>query len=183
MPVIEAFPPLYRKKLLDGQRAKLGLRAAAGADDEADAALADDWLALLQAGRIDFTLAWRRLSNAAAGDDSPLRALFADSGALAPWLSRWRERCAREDQEASLGGSAAGTARAERMRRVNPWLIPRNHRVEEALAAASDHEDLGPFDRLLGALRRPFDESADNARYAEPAPAEVTACYRTFCGT
>ena len=69
------------------------------------------------------------------------------------------------------------------MRRVNPFVIPRNHRVEEALAAASDDADLGPFDRLLDALRHPYDETADNARYAEPAPAEVTACYRTFCGT
>jgi uncharacterized protein YdiU (UPF0061 family) len=69
------------------------------------------------------------------------------------------------------------------MRRVNPWLIPRNHRVEEALAAASDDGDLGPFDRLLEALRQPYDERADRAGYAEPAPAEVTACYQTFCGT
>ena len=69
------------------------------------------------------------------------------------------------------------------MRRINPWVIPRNHRVEEALAAASDREDLGPFDRLLDALRHPYDEIAENARYAEPAPAEVTAGYRTFCGT
>jgi uncharacterized protein YdiU (UPF0061 family) len=69
------------------------------------------------------------------------------------------------------------------MRCVNPWLIARNHRVEEALAAASDDQDLGPFDRLLAALRQPYDETADNARYAEPAPAEVTAGYRTFCGT
>jgi uncharacterized protein YdiU (UPF0061 family) len=69
------------------------------------------------------------------------------------------------------------------MRRINPWLIPRNHRVEEALAAASDHEDLGPLDALLDALGRPYDETAANGRYAEPAAAEVTACYRTFCGT
>ena len=61
--------------------------------------------------------------------------------------------------------------------------IPRNHRVEEALAAASDDDDLGPFERLLAALRRPYDESAAHARYAEPAAAEVTARYRTFCGT
>ena len=78
---------------------------------------------------------------------------------------------------------AAGQARAQRMRRANPWLIARNHRVEEALAAASADGDIGPFDRLLAALRRPYDESADHARYAEPAPAEVTAAYQTFCGT
>ena len=183
--VIDAFPARYSRHLLSGQRAKLGLRLVAGADDSADAALADDWLTLLHAGRVDFTLAWRRLADAAAGDDAPLRALFADAAAPGAWIACWRERCAREDEAASPGGAAAkvDVARAERMRRVNPWVIPRNHRVEEALAAASDDADLGPFDRLLEAVRQPYDESAGNARYAEPAPADVTACYRTFCGT
>jgi len=69
------------------------------------------------------------------------------------------------------------------MRRVNPIVIPRNHRVEEALAAASNDADLDPLERLLAALRRPYDEIPEHARYGEPAPVEVTACYRTFCGT
>jgi uncharacterized protein YdiU (UPF0061 family) len=55
--------------------------------------------------------------------------------------------------------------------------------VEEALAAASDDGDLAPFKRLLDALRQPFQEAADRAHYTEPAPAELTAHYRTFCGT
>jgi protein adenylyltransferase len=187
MRVIDAFPARYRHHLVTGQRAKLGVRLADAADETADSWLADDWLALLQAHRVDFTLAWRRLADAAAGDELPLRALFAGasgadvSSAPDAWLARWRDRCAREDEGASPAG--AQTTRAERMRRVNPWIIPRNHRVEEALAAASDDDELGPFDRLLEALRHPYDESAVNARYAEPAPLEVTACYRTFCGT
>ncbi|MDQ6684425.1 MAG: YdiU family protein, partial [Pseudomonadota bacterium] len=56
MPVIEAFPSAYRRQLLLGQRAKLGLQDADAGDDAADAALADDWLAVLHAGRADFTL-------------------------------------------------------------------------------------------------------------------------------
>ena len=63
------------------------------------------------------------------------------------------------------------------------FVIPRNQRVEEALAAASDDEDLGPFERLLSALRDPYHERAENAHYGEPAPADITAGYRTFCGT
>jgi serine/tyrosine/threonine adenylyltransferase len=62
-------------------------------------------------------------------------------------------------------------------------VIPRNHRVEEALAAASEHDDLAPFDQLLAALKLPFDETPDLAPYAEPAPRQVTAAYQTFCGT
>jgi uncharacterized protein YdiU (UPF0061 family) len=69
------------------------------------------------------------------------------------------------------------------MRRVNPWLIPRNHRVEAALDAASDEGDLGPFEQLLNALRRPYDEDPDLSRYAEPAPGDFMAEFRTFCGT
>jgi uncharacterized protein YdiU (UPF0061 family) len=69
------------------------------------------------------------------------------------------------------------------MRRASPWLIARNHRVEEALAAAMHDDDLRPFERLLAALREPFDERPEHALFAEPAPAEAQAGYQTFCGT
>jgi len=181
--VIAAFPAQYRRHLLRGQRAKLGLRRGEPDDDSADAALAEDGLTLLDAERVDFTLGWRRLADAAAGDEAPLRALFTDARAPDAWLARWRARCAGEDASAGHDPALAGIERAEAMRRVNPRVIPRNHRVEEALAAASDEGDLAPFERLLDALRQPYDESAELAPYAEPAPAAVTACYRTFCGT
>ena len=135
------------------------------------------WVAaeLLHTQAVDFTLAWRRLADAAEGDAAPLQALFVDRPALQRWLDRWQTRLAAEPQ--------APAERAARMRRANPWIIPRNHRVEEALAAASNDADLAPFERLLAALRRPFDEAPELAPYAEPAPAAQTACYKTFCGT
>ncbi len=176
--VIDAFPGLYAAALLRGQRAKLGLFAATGADDAEDTALAADWLVLLHTQAVDFTLAWRRLADAAEGDDAPLRALFAEPSALGTWLAGWQARCARD---AAAGGPSA-RERAARMRGVNPLTIPRNHRVEEALAAATEG-DLAPFQRLLAALRQPYDEAPEFAPYAEPAPAAVTACYQTFCGT
>jgi len=183
--VIDAFPDWYARALLRGQRAKLGLLAdaadATGAD-AGDAALAGDWLALLQAQAVDHTLAWRRLADAAQGDAPELQALFADGASLQAWLTRWRARCAQDD--AAMATPDAAQARAQRMRQVNPWIIPRNHRVEEALAAASDDNDLAPFEQLLEAVQHPFDDEApQRGRYAEPAPAEVTACYQTFCGT
>jgi uncharacterized protein YdiU (UPF0061 family) len=178
--VLERFPARYRSHLLRGQRAKLGLGDVG--DDEADAALADDWLSLLHDQHVDFTLAWRRLADAAAGDEVPLRALFADAAALDAWLGRWRERSGHGESGAGAAPAVAG-GRAAQMRRASPFVIPRNHRVEEALAAASGGDDLGPFDRLLDAVRRPYDESPALAAFAEPAPAEVTARYRTFCGT
>lgn len=180
MEVIDAFPAWYEEALRQGQRAKLGLKSS----EAEDAALADDWLGLLHTQSVDFTLAWRRLAGAAQGDETGLRALFAEPGALEPWLQRWRARCGRDD--AASGGVAEAdrsATRAAAMRQVNPQIIARNHRVEEALAAASAGDDLAPFKQLLDALRRPYDEAAELAPYAEPAPMEVTACYRTFCGT
>ena len=184
--VIDAFPAQYRRHLARGQRAKLGLRTDAPDDDEgddADAALAADWLALLHAERVDFTLGWRSLADAAAGNEAPLRALFGGTVAPDAWLGRWRARCADADAAAGHDPASAGVERAAAMRAVNPRIIPRNHRVEEALAAASDDGDLAPFERLLDALGRPYDEAGELAPYAEPAPPAVTARYRTFCGT
>lgn len=174
--VIDDFPDLYAAAWRRGQRAKLGLDADHPAPT--DDALADAWLGLLQAQQVDYTLAWRELAHAAEGHEAPLRALFADRAGLDAWLVRWRDRLATLD---AAGGPGAAL-RAAKMRRVNPWIIPRNHRVEEALAAATEGE-LGPFERLLAALQRPFDETPDHAAYAEPAPAAVTAQYQTFCGT
>lgn len=174
--VIDEFPQMYRAEWLKVMRAKLGLQAPN--DDGADEALVQAWLELLHRQSVDLTLAWRRLADAAEGQDDALHALFAEPAEVDAWLSTWRARCA---QEAEAGEGAQG--RAERMRRINPWVIPRNHLVEEALTAASEHGDLGPFERMLDALRQPYDEAPQHARYAEPAPTEITACYRTFCGT
>ena len=64
---------------------------------------------------------------------------------------------------------------------VNPIYIPRNQLVEEALAAATAG-DLEPFERLVDAVSRPFDERPGLERHAEPAEPDFGA-YRTFCGT
>ncbi|MBM3372365.1 MAG: YdiU family protein [Betaproteobacteria bacterium] len=176
--VIDAFPELCDAALRRGQRAKLGLFDDAPADLTAsDGQLIDAWLALLQRGRVDFTLAWRRLGDAALpvdGSDTALRALFADDPAIVAWLARWRVRIA-------LDGLAAAVRR-QRMHAINPWVIARNHRVEEALFAATQGR-LQPMNQLLGALRRPFDQDPQQNAYAEPAPAVQTAGYQTFCGT
>lgn len=104
-----------------------------------------------------------------------LRALFADPQAPQAWLARWRARCGHEHVQAGN--------RAEAMRRASPRIIPRHHRVEAALDAASETGDLVPFRRLLDALRRPFDDDPSLDEFAQPAPRELTAAYRTFCGT
>jgi len=176
--VIESLRERQQHYWLAGLRAKLGLAGQVANGDAVDTALGESWLDLLHAQQVDFTLAWRRLADAVEGNEAPLRALFAGQPGLDRWLDRWRERCAAED-----AGDGNGAVRAEAMRRVNPWLIPRNHRVEEALASASDEGDLAPFEQLLNALQRPFDEDPALSRYAEPATGAFMAEFRTFCGT
>jgi len=169
--VIDAFPAQYERHWLAGARAKLGLIRA----EEGDAALTRDWLALLQAQAVDHTLGWRHLADAVDGEGLRLQALFEDTRPLMDWLARWRGRGALD--------AAAPAERAATMRRTSPIYIARNHRVEEALASASVDADLAPFQRLLEVLAQPFDERPGLESYAAPAAPEITARYRTFCGT
>jgi uncharacterized protein YdiU (UPF0061 family) len=155
--VLKAFPERFRHHWIEAHRAKLGLTEAAAGDAE----LAEQFLELQREARADFTLAWRGLA-----DEAALRRLIPGAG-LEAWLERWKAR-----------GPSMDLIRA-----TNPWIIARNHRVEEALAAASDANDVGPLEALLAALRRPFDEDPAHARWAEPATEAQRSGYRTFCGT
>ena len=184
---IASFDGRYQRYWLDVMRAKVGLNNrvpnGAGGDDE-DLTLIEEWLALLQSNRVDFTLAWRHLADAAEGTPLPLRDLFADRVALDVWLKKWQTRCATEEGRTDSDESrSAASTRANTMRRSNPWLIPRNHCVEDALSAASDHADFGPFEQLLNALKNPYEAHAEFVRFSKPAPASFTASYCTFCGT
>jgi serine/tyrosine/threonine adenylyltransferase len=169
---IDGFGDIFETEFTGRLRRKLGLLEAK-ADD---AVLVRDWLQLLQAGQADFTNAFRTLGSAVStGGDREVRALFGPVLGLDEWLARWRARLAQE-------GRALAEVRLT-MEAVNPAVIPRNHLVEEALAAASaEVPDLALFDRLLAVLAEPFETPADAAGLDEPAPVSA-APYRTFCGT
>jgi uncharacterized protein YdiU (UPF0061 family) len=144
-------------------RAKLGLPG--DLDPAVVAPLVEELLVLLRAGQVDFTSFFRTLAVAARGEAGPARRLFPDPDPFDDWSTRWR----------ALGPDA------DAMDRVNPVYIPRNHLVEEALAAATDG-DLAPLERLLDVVAAPYDERAGLDRYAACAPPDFGA-YRTFCGT
>jgi uncharacterized protein YdiU (UPF0061 family) len=163
MESLGAFRPQYSAAWSAGMRAKLGLPA--DLDAAVTAPLVDDLLAMLKQSHVDHTSFFRHLGAAARGDAEPARGLFLDIEAFDAWLQRWR----------SLGPDA------DAMDRVNPLYIPRNHLVEEALAAGSDG-DLEPLERLLDAVTRPYDQRPGLERYTTPAP-EGFGAYRTFCGT
>jgi uncharacterized protein YdiU (UPF0061 family) len=179
--VIESFPGIYQDAFDTTMWAKLGIRSQAAQERCTETSLLTLWLHLLQTQRVDFTLAWRSLADAAHGELTRVRSLFTDQAPLNAWLKKWQDCCALDDRE---GGSPESSPdRAEAMRAVNPFIIARNHQVEHALKAASDEGNLEPFTDLLAALQRPYDEHPELAGYGEPAPESFTASYRTFCGT
>ncbi|MFZ0097463.1 MAG: protein adenylyltransferase SelO family protein, partial [Gemmobacter sp.] len=152
---------VYKAEWLAVMRAKLGLQG----EDPGDAALAEDFLAALVG--TDWTLAFRRLADAVE-DVGKLRPLFGDTSRFDAWLPRWRARLAPDA--------------AARMRAVNPIYVPRNLKVEEALAAA-EAGDMAPFEALLAVISDPFTERPGLDAYALPAPQEFVGQFRTFCGT
>jgi uncharacterized protein YdiU (UPF0061 family) len=168
--VLESFRDRFRGHLSRGMRAKLGLTDA----HPDDAALIDDLLVLMHAQEVDFTGLFRALSSCARGDAELARSLFGEAVSFDEWSERWRPRL--ESQASDLG------AVADAMDRVNPVYVPRNHLVEEALAAATAG-DLEAFEHLVDVLRSPFEEPPGLERYAAPAPPGFGGSYRTFCGT
>ncbi|MBP9182372.1 MAG: YdiU family protein [Fuscovulum sp.] len=148
----------YRAEWLAVMRRKLALAG----EEAGDAALIDDLLVAMEGA--DWTLTFRRLAGAVAGDEGLLPPLFDDFTRMAAWLPRWRARLAP--------GAEA------RLLAANPAVIPRNHQVEAALESATAG-DMAPFQALLAAVTRPFDEVQ---AYMLPAPTGFGR-YVTFCGT
>src|SRR5262249_1579672 len=141
---INAYPAAFEAAYFAGLRAKFGFSAVH--DD--DLKLIGDFFRHMHDGRADFTLAFRRLCDAADGRDDALRALFDNDAAVQVWLGQWRARLALE----------AMPTRAQAMRRVNPLFIPRNHRIEAAIVAAQEHGDFSLFETLRTVLAQAYEE-------------------------
>lgn len=168
--VLDSFATLFQSAWLEGLRGKLGLTQA----EDDDLPLVQDLLSQLQASEVDFTNAFRALSDAPAGDSEPFRGQFIDLAAIDSWLERWRERLAREERDAQVVAAA--------MRSVNPAIIPRNHRIEEAIAAAVEDDDFSLFEQMVAATARPYDDRPEFALFTLP-PMRHERVTRTFCGT
>jgi uncharacterized protein YdiU (UPF0061 family) len=162
---IHGFKATYQRHWLAGMKAKLGLFT----DETDDTALIESLLAWMRQQSADFTNTFRALSGERLTDDVPL----TDPG-FQVWHARWQARLGRQPQ--SLDASA------KLMRAHNPAFIPRNHKVEEALAAATNHGDLQVMQRLLSVLAKPYENEHDHPEYSAP-PAPSESVYQTFCGT
>ncbi|WHE35765.1 protein adenylyltransferase SelO [Microbacterium sp. BDGP8] len=163
--VLAEFRPRFAEARAAGMRRKLGLADARVSDEQVEA-LAGDFHEMLERKRADYTSTFRSLSAAGRGDAAGLEASLGADPALAGWLDRWRVHAPD----------------AEVMDAANPIYVPRNHLVEEALAAATAG-NLEPLGWLTTVLSTPFTERAGAERYAQPAGPDFAAGYQTFCGT
>lgn len=166
------FGPRFEAAWLEGMRRKIGLFT----QEDGDAALIQSLLDAMAANGADFTLTFRHLGDAALGPqgDADLQMLFQEPAAYHAWAQQWRRRLERE--------SEAPEVRRDAMRAVNPAIIPRNHLVEAALEAAMERQDFVPFEAMLDAVSRPYEDRPGQERYTMPAQAEERVL-RTFCGT
>ncbi len=158
------FAQRYQHHWLVGMRRKLGLFT----EEAEDRAIGESLLAWMQETKADFTNTFADLDVAV----SPTDARRGDA-AFMNWHGQWVARLARQPQS---------TGESDTLRRAhNPVVIPRNHLVEAALAAA-DKNDFSVMERLLAVLARPYDHTQVAPAYRAGAPAGSVP-YRTFCGT
>ena len=158
---LEDFEVRFQRHWLEGMRSKLGLFN----EESDDIVLIQSLLDWMQQTKSDFTNTFRDLADASSA------ALFRDPAGI-EWHQRWQARLSRQPQSAPEV--------AELMRRHNPAVIPRNHKVEEALAAAVEKDDSSVMQRLLAVLARSYDSTPDQVEYRMPSGSDS---YRTFCGT
>jgi len=170
---ISGFVPEYQNAYESGMLKKIGLTTVNAENNS----LLEALLSLMTSAGADFTLTFRRLSELANPEQkshSSIAEIFELPESFAPWLQQWSARLAAENIDAET--------RQQMMFAVNPVFIPRNHLVEEVIAAATTKNDFEPVNRLVDVLAKPYDYDPALARYAlPPTPEQVVA--ETFCGT
>lgn len=159
------FSKEFQLNWLNGMRAKLGLFN----EEPQDESLIEGLLSLMQKNRADYTNTFRALTF-----DTPEDNALLGTAEFSQWKEQWQERLGR--QQESKDDSQ------QLMRNSNPAVIPRNHRVEEALEAAVQQGDFSVMERLLDVLSKPYAHSSEQAEYCT-LPAPSTHPYQTFCGT
>ncbi|HSH95912.1 MAG TPA: YdiU family protein [Roseimicrobium sp.] len=161
---LRRFADRFETAWLSGMRAKLGLFT----EEAEDAGLIDALLSCLHEHSADYTNSFRDLTSGTFTDNT-----LAQAPDFQAWQVRWKERLARQPQSIELA--------RERMRQNNPAFIPRNHKVEEALAAANQN-DLCVLHRLLEIVSDPYDHDRKEPGFSTPAGPNAQP-YQTFCGT
>lgn len=162
--VLNMYIHIYETMWLSGMRKKLGLKTR----DEADESLVNELLDVMALYKADYTNTFIGLTFG-----NYTGQVVYHTKEFNNWYARWQKRLEKESQTKE--------EIRDYMKQYNPAIIPRNHRVEEALEAAVSHGDYEVMERLLSVLKNPYEHSEEQKEYAKvPASAEP---YRTFCGT
>ncbi|WP_238546145.1 protein adenylyltransferase SelO [Tumebacillus flagellatus] len=162
---ISVYGDVYREHWLTGMRAKLGLFH----EEAEDEALMETLLSLMKEHRADYTNTFRALTF-----DTREGSEMFGTPEFAKWHEQWQARLGRQQESKEDAHQL--------MRNSNPAVIPRNHRVEEALEAAVEHGDLSVMEKLLAVLSAPYAHTPEQAEYAA-LPEPASSPYRTYCGT
>ena len=162
---VSEFFELYHNNWLSGMRSKLGIFNKENEDEK----LIESLLNMMQKYNEDYTNTFIKLTFNKLDNSTMLETLeFKD------WYNKWQERLQRQEESKEKSNDL--------MKNFNPAVIPRNHRVEEALSAADEKGDYTVMESLLKVLSEPYAHTAEQAEYAELPPA--SSCkYKTFCGT
>lgn len=161
---ISIYPKIYYANWLKGMREKLGLFS----EEAEDETLINKLLKIMEKHGADYTNTFRALTFA-IHEDTPL----FKSAEFAQWHKLWQERLKRQKESKE--------DRTHLMKKSNPAVIPRNHRVEEALEAAVERGDYSVMKRLLDVLSEPYAHKEEQLEYTHPSKGNTP--YRTYCGT
>ncbi|MCG7381059.1 YdiU family protein [Paenibacillus sp. ACRRY] len=162
---IAQFSEQYHHEWLSGMRAKLGLFA----EENEDETLIKDLLELMEKQSADYTNTFLALTF-----DKWENSNLNEATEFAEWNERWKARLGRQSESRETV--------EQRMKSSNPAIIPRNHRVEEALERAENDGDYSVMHQLLAVLQKPYAHTPEQEEYAT-LPTTCDPSYRTFCGT
>lgn len=159
------FNKLYYNSWLNGMRKKLGLFN----EESEDKSIIMELLSIMEKYKADYTNTFRGLT---IGESCGIE-LF-NTNEFSQWKEKWDKRLNKQEQSKDES--------MQLMKENNPAIIPRNHRIEEALEAAVDHRDLSVMEKLLDVLSNPYEYSSKQDEYST-LPPKFAEPYRTFCGT
>lgn len=160
-----SFGELFEKYWLNMMRKKLGLLT----EEKQDQSLINELLSWMQSNKADYTNTFRSLSLSLTAKQE----IFSDKSFL-HWYQQWLSRLDRQPHSFQESVNV--------MQAHNPTLIPRNHKVEEALQLATDARNFSAFHRMLQALSQPYVENPCHKEY-QMVPEDGDDHYQTFCGT
>ena len=160
--IIDNFEKIYEVKWLNMMRDKLGLFGENTNDKE----LINNLLSWMENNKADYTNTFCYLMNIRINNSE----IYNDKSFI-NWLDVWKKR--------SLMNNGSKEKQLDIMQNVNPSVIPRNHKVEEALTAAND-DNFKVMNKLLSVLNKPYDNQKNIKEYQSPTDNKE---YQTFCGT